>query len=308
MRLREIGVWSEGQHDLGVYAQSNEDYHASDGVSKSGLWKLWSKSPFHFRYEERVYKPQFAIGQAAHVAILEPEKFEASYVPADVTRRSGKEWDRAVMEAHATGREALTRDMYDSALYMRDAAARCRHLQVMLRDAVIETSGFARDAVTGQVVRCKPDAYSPAQRVIVDLKTTTDANPDTIWRAMLNYGYHVQEAIYTDVWQDAGGGAVDAFVFFFVEKSKPHLIQPYELPPSFVEEGRAIASLAMKRYAECLKRDEWPAYGDEVRPVDMPAFAYKVTQPPKPGDDDPDAVRQEIEALAAEIDEFGEEG
>ncbi|GAH01364.1 unnamed protein product, partial [marine sediment metagenome] len=67
--------------EAGIYDDiSNADYHASEGISKSGL-DLIAKCPKKYWHKyinpERMEKEQsdaFLIGQATHTAILEPEK------------------------------------------------------------------------------------------------------------------------------------------------------------------------------------------------------------------------------------------
>ena len=54
------------------------------------------------------------------------------------------------------------------------------------------------------------------------------------------YGYAVQEAYYTDVWQMAGGGKVAAFCFACIEKEPPYAVALYELDANAVDEGSAI--------------------------------------------------------------------
>lgn len=65
---------------LGVYPEmSNEDYHSSPGISKSGL-DLVSKCPalYKARYIDGVDQdetPAMRIGSAAHAMILQPDEF-----------------------------------------------------------------------------------------------------------------------------------------------------------------------------------------------------------------------------------------
>ena len=115
--------------------------------------------------------------------------------------------------------------------------------------------------------------------ILVDVKTTLSAHPDAFARSVVNYGYHAQEAFYSDGW-NALGKNVDGFVFLAWEKTSPYAFGLYELPPAIVEEGRAIISRALDAYATCVRTDSWPAYGEGVQELDFKRWAYRLTEAP----------------------------
>lgn len=64
----------------------NEMYHQEvDGISGTGLCKIYLKSPAHFRYGEYTTSPALTFGIASHSAILEQEKFDEEFV-CDIDR------------------------------------------------------------------------------------------------------------------------------------------------------------------------------------------------------------------------------
>lgn len=264
-----------------IIANTNEEYHASEGISKSGLWTLWSKTPFHFRYGERVEKAHFDLGSASHAAILEPEDFEKNFYRGPDDRR-GNKWKEAGDFCDAHGMTLLTSGDYDLALAMRDTAAACAPLQQMLDGEVtVEQSAYKADEETGLIVRCRPDIYNGTHKLILDLKTAASAAKPAFQKAVEDYGYHVQDPIYTDVWSGAGGGEVEGFFFVVVEKSSPPVIAVYELDKPSVAEGYEIYRRALKQYAECVESDVWPGYPEEIQTIGLRPFAYKVTDAPR---------------------------
>ena len=87
----------------GVYDISNEQYHASEGISRSKLMLL-DKSPYHFWYEtmsgfaeKQESTPAMNIGSAFHTMLLEPAKFQMEFAVApkvDRRTKQGKEdWE-----------------------------------------------------------------------------------------------------------------------------------------------------------------------------------------------------------------------
>lgn len=264
-----------------IIANSNDAYHESEGVSKSGLWTLYTKTPFHFRYVERKASNAFDLGAAAHTAILEPEEYEARYYRGPDDRR-GNKWKEAQDFAAFSNMECLTSGDYDMALVLRDTAMTCIPLQLMLDgEAIRETSAYHVDKETGITVRCRPDIYNPKHKLIGDLKTTADASPAGFQKAVGSFGYHVQEAIYSPTWAQAGGGEVEGFFFIAVEKSEPPIVAVYELDAAAVAEGHAIYRKALAKYAECAAADHWPGYSDEVQPLSLRRFDYRETEAPR---------------------------
>ena len=227
---------------------SNEAYHASDGISRSGLWTIWSQTPAHFKYGEPKTQPRLRHRQAVHDAILDPNQFDLSAVRGPADRR-GKKWAEAVAEAGKVGQTVLTAGDYDTVLAMRDAVLANNVIADLVHHGLIEQAAFA--ACDGTLVKAKPDLYSPQHETILDLKTCRDAREHAFSRDVAMYGYHVQEAFYSTVWQAAGGGNVSAFAFACIEKEPPYAVGIYELDANAVAEGHAIIDQALALYDEC---------------------------------------------------------
>jgi exodeoxyribonuclease VIII len=113
---------------------------------------------------------------------------------------------------------------------------------------------------------------------MADLKSTGDASAFTWTKRVADFGYHAQEAWYTDGWQEAGGGNVDGFVFIAIEDDFPHLASAYELTPQAVTEGRLAMRKALLTYKQCRDAGLFPGYPAEVQELDIPAWAYRETR------------------------------
>lgn len=273
----------------GIYFNlSNEDYHASEGVSKSGLWTLQTKSPAHYRYEERVEKNHLDLGDATHTAILEPNTFEDRVVRGPDDRR-GNKWKDLLAVCRIDGKTLLTSTDYDSVLAVRDAVHADPWVNSIITGGkpLVEPSGYAIDEVTGELIRVRPDLYREDLGIILDLKTSVKAHPDAFTSAVVNYGYHAQEAFYSDVWRGLGK-PVEGWAFLVVEKfgqgvpfRAPFAHAVYELPPSIVEEGRSLMRAALDTYHDCRKKNEWPAYGEGVQELSFKRWAYRMTDAPE---------------------------
>lgn len=284
----------------GIHQLDNAAYHASEGVSKTGLFTLYKRTPYHFRFGAQDETEGQKFGNAAHTAVLEPNLFEPRYTRGPEDRR-GNKWTAACEIATASGRICLTQDDYDDALRLRDALHRDADVRKLTAGApAIEQSAYWIDAETQELVRCRPDIYNHDMRVMADLKATTDASAWQFAKRVEEFGYHVQEAVYTDGWEAAGGGPVDAFLFITVERKAPFAYRLYELLPPAVAEGHAVYRQALGAYHECMEKERtckmrwggkggvvdydamlaacWPMYGEGVGSLDLPAYGYRLTK------------------------------
>lgn len=265
-----------------IKIESDEEYHAGEGVSKSGLWALWNKTPFHFKYGVREEKPAFDVGKAAHIAILEPERLEHSVTKGPKDRR-GNKWQEAQDFATHANTILLTAGDFDTVMLIRDLAATCPQLDIM-RDGgfITETSAYHVDEETGILVKTRVDLYNPKHKLICDIKNMADASPSAFSRDIAKFGYHMQEAHYSDVWEKGSGHEVDGFFFIVFEKSDPPMIAVYELDAAAVREGHALYRAALTKYKECEDAGEWPGYSPDVQRIGLRSrWDYKLTEPPE---------------------------
>lgn len=252
-----------------IKIETDEEYHAGEGVSKSGLFQLWEETPFRYRFSPKQDKPAFAIGKAAHIAILEPERLEMAVAKGPEDRR-GNRWKEFLDYCTKFELIPLIEKDYELALLIRDLAATSEHLRLMSEgDPIIETSAYHVDEEFDVLVKCRPDMYSRKHGIICDIKNMANANADSFSRDCGKFGYHVQDAMYTDVWAKGSGLDVSAFFFLVFEKKEPPLLAVYELDAKAVREGHAIYRAALAKYAECFKADKWPGYPTEVQQISL---------------------------------------
>ena len=256
---------------------SNADYHAHDSISKSGL-DLIARSPAHFRYQEKREPTRaMVIGSALHAAVLEPELFASQYMLLrNVSDRRASEYKQAVAVHGAdfvlTGSEA------DYVAGMQETVRSHAYAgRVLSEPGRAELSVITTDPVTGIAVRCRFDWLTNAG-LALDLKTTVDARADAFSRSVANYRYHVQAAFYSDVWSWETGETLHGFEFLAVEKSMPHALAVYRLDDEALAEGRRLYREALNLYADCLERDEWPAYGSDPQWLCLPSWAVEFNE------------------------------
>lgn len=264
----------------GIHSISNEDYHGGAGVSRSQLWTLWSRTPAHMRYGDNEPKTEFAIGGVAHTAILEPDLMTARYMVGPNARGNSNIWKQAELEAAASGKLLVKPDEWNMGIAVRDSAYKNPMVRRLMEAPVIEQSGYWTDKETGVLCRVRPDIYSERHALLADIKTAANAAASKFTRSALDFGYHLQEAMYPEGWINAGGGDVDGFLFIVIEKDPPFMVVAYELEESASAEGFAVYRAALRKYATCLELDRWPGYPESVQKIDIPRWGYSQTTAP----------------------------
>lgn len=170
-------------------------------------------------------------------------------------------------------RTVLTAEQWDQLHRMRDSVMNHPAACALLygKPGKAEVSVYWRDAMTGELCRCRPDWWRDDD-VLVDLKTTDDASPEGFAKSMANWRYDVQDPFYRDGVKAATGREVRAFVFVAVEKKPPFAVGVYVLDSESVELGRAQYRADLRTYAECIRTGVWPGYGEKIQTISMPAW------------------------------------
>lgn len=260
----------------GVYDISNDEYHASEGISRSKLMLL-DKSPYHFWYEmysglaeKRETTASMNIGSAFHTLLLEPELFTKEFAVAPkIDRRTtkGKEEFAIFMEENAN-KILLTDDQYVKASVMASHIRQHEIVTTLLDESVFEQSIFWTDKETGIQFKTRPDIWS--NKMVVDLKTTSDASVNGFMRSALNYGYYLQAGMAFEACK-AIGKPFEMFVILAAEKEAPYVPAVLILDQNALQFGIDQFQSYKKRLKACLDADKWPGY--PVQELSVPKFA-----------------------------------
>ena len=261
-----------------------DDYHADrTSISSSGLRALLNPGcPAQFKYDidhPQPSKKEFDFGHAAHKLVLGEGP--------DLEVVEGARWDTKDAKAQVAairerGGVPLKKHEYEQVQAMADAIRRHPLAGPLLMPGtgIAERSIWWTDPATGVRCRCRPDRLKqlPGLTLCVDYKSTRDASPTGISKAIETYGYHQQDALYVDGIEAAGLAARGSarFVFVFQSKIAPYLITVRELSEHDRTIGRAKNDRALRTYAECLRTDTWPDWTGpvtDIPEISLPAWA-----------------------------------
>jgi len=261
-----------------------EQYHADmvpgGSLSSSGARKMLQPScPAKFDYERRHPQPPteaMEFGSAVHSIALGNG---AEVVPVDAKSWQGKAAQDERREIRASGCIPLLEAQFQAANEMC-VALRRHPLAAKLLDPACgkaERSLFWRDEKTGVMLRARPDWLPDAiegERLLVpDIKTIPEVDPDSIAKSLDKYSYPMQGDFYESGIKALGLAEDVVFLFIFVRKTKPYLIQVVGVP----EIDRMIAAAKNRRaidlYAQCTASGQWPVYEPGIAYIDTPGWA-----------------------------------
>jgi hypothetical protein len=256
---------------------TRENYFDDPRISASMLRDL-AKSPAHFhafhvaKTAKRMESSAMRFGSAFHAAVLEPDEYERGYVVSDWDART-KEGKARRDEALALNLSILDRDDAETIRAMRAAILTHPVASVILGSRThTEEPIFWTDPLTGVECKGKPDAVcSLGGRVsIVDLKTTSDADPESFSRSIANYDYHMQAGHYLRGWREVTGEWA-SFVFIAIEKTAPYAIGIYELDEESIAKGTAKSLGLLQILKTCREANSWPGYAATT--IGLPKWA-----------------------------------
>lgn len=284
----KVTPWNGGRIGKpGIYSGVSMDAYHGDlcigpSISSSGLRTIEAKSPLHY-YATSYLNPgrvgqtandAFDFGRAAHTLLLGETGFRDQFVirPAefkDYKTKAAQEWRNCVRDA---GKTPLATD--DLTAIKAIAANLDAH--PLARDLLrgqVEQSLVFRDEVTGVWIKSRPDVL-PADGIVADLKTTTDASPEAVRKSILNFGYAMQAAVVGEAMKSVLGTDMTTFALVFVEKAAPYAVSIVEVDLDWIAYASRQVRRSIDIFAKCIETNEWPGYeGEPV--VYMPDWLRK---------------------------------
>lgn len=245
---------------------SNTEYRKREGLASTDI-KRMMKSMAHWKYfkdhpEDETDTASLKFGRAYHKFMLEPYDFDNEYIVSpkfDRRTKDGKE-QYAAFEKEANGKEIIDEETFEKLTKMREVLYATPYVKTLI-NGEHEKSFFWVDPKTGIKCKCRPDSFGKfgSQNVIVDLKTTSDAETDAFMRSAIKYNYDVQSAHYSEGLKEIYKKEY-IFVFIAQEVNAPYLVNILQADEFFMQNGRDVRNQMLETYKKCLELDEYPAY------------------------------------------------
>lgn len=241
------------------------------------------EEPDHFRF-----------GRAAHMAILEPDKFRQYFLEEPEFIGLTKEGKESSQSAEArTKKKKWYEDLPPDALVL--SSKELTMLTEMI-DCLMDhpqAGGMFRNGrpeVTGRFlhlkykIRCKirPDYLTkmPDGRIyFFDLKTARSVEPGIFATDAARLKYHCKMAFYWDGLTEILGQEPEACALVPIEKGIPSRTQVYWLNDQDLEDGRRQNHFAMETLLKCIAENKWPRRKSWGQMLSLPARSYNEPLP-----------------------------
>lgn len=293
---------------IGIFTdEPAETYYVRrlDEASNSGLKVIDQKSPAHYLHwinnpQDDEETPAMAFGSAYHMATLEPDRFDQTYVvlpkdaPAYPQERQwnaknpsidsvrAMDWWRS-WEASNASRKRLSTPDYDKVRRMAESMrsqelifpAHGLAIQVAELIDLCETEVTVRyaDEETGILCKIRADLWSRELAFAADLKSTMDATMAEFAWSIRKYRYHVAHVHYNEAFRMVGE-PLASNVLLPTEKVAPFISAAYHLTSEDEEIGWAIRQRSMRKLKACLDSGKWPGPTTTVTPIRLPPGAF----------------------------------
>jgi exodeoxyribonuclease VIII len=254
-----------------------DDYCAIEAVNWSSL-KDMAVSPRMFRHRTKHPRRDteaLAFGRLFHTALLEPERFAATYVvepdfgdcrfKENKARRDGWRADHAHRELMSEHDAYTVRAMVAAVREHRVASG-------LLSEGTAEETITWTDPRTG--LACKGRIDWLRRRFVTDIKTTRRETMGAFKRDIRELLYYSQVGWYTD-------GAVAAGrledpeppLILGVQDVEPWDVMVVRVGGEDLDAGRAVWRMLLDRFAACVASDWWPGVAPEIVDLRLPNFA-----------------------------------
>lgn len=199
-----------------------------------------------------------------------PWTFAANYCKAWKAKNEGKQIVKHDVFDKANG--AIGALLVDDEIQSLIA---CSQTQVMVAGKYVDGETGLEVVLRGLIDMVPDKSHLRFGKSLADLKTCNDASAFAWGRAVFDRGYHIQAALYLDLYTAATGEDRLEFLHVVQESFKPWQPARRIVSTEFVELGRMAYVSALRRYCKCLSDGIWPGYDQE----DQLIQGWALTQP-----------------------------
>jgi hypothetical protein len=271
----------------GIYTDvTREEYDSIEAMNNSTLSEgLSSMAALKAKIDGERFRETDAMkfGRAYHCLVLEPKEFAKRYALAPLGTNANGQASRSTKEGKAAwaeweeeypGREPISPEDWDTMMAMKASLMSHKAARSLLSaPADYEVTVLWYDRDTAELCKCRIDVLPKDRKGVLDLKSAKSAAAHHFEKAILDYGYHRQSAMYCDGVHAITEQEYPGFYIIAQEKVAPYLVGVYLIDDNAVDYGRYQYTRLLAAYSEATLTNEWPGYSDRVQVIGLPRHA-----------------------------------
>jgi len=271
-----------------VEGMTDDTYHGMHDHLSSSWFRKILKSPAHFIQEavdrqkggqEKEEKHALRFGRAAHAALLEPERYKASFkvIPDFGTMRSSTNRDKRDrwIGDQPPGSVIVTEDEFE--LFNRGVEGMLQHKdarRIFEAGGLFESSIFYKVPGIDVLGRVRPDllCLDPKRLALWDFKTTTDVSYKKFQSKIVDFRYDVQMAKYKLAIEQAFDIELKIVGTIVMESKPPHCIAVYPFDDSVLDYGLETFQAGIETLSRCMDKKLWPGVQEDHETMHLPPW------------------------------------
>lgn len=264
------------------YNMSAEDYHSHEALGSTDISALLD-NPRKFYYKKKGLLKQdqkhFILGRALHVFLLERDKFYEQYQVCperDKRKKAYKEF----MENADPNLEVLSLSEFEEIETLTKKALELPKIHEFLEMSNTNTEVSYFVEIDGVPVKCRIDLRVPYNDgvIVFDPKTMAkDLSLKNIEKTMIDYNYHIQEALYSQVMTLNGENILD-YLFCCISKQEYSGAVIVKNNQFAIDQAKEDLQKALKKYKYYYEKygweKPWPEHEEKVVLLNMPQSGY----------------------------------
>lgn len=252
-----------------ILGMTNEGYHNESGISSSAVKTVHKKSLKHWKGQKIVQSAAFAMGNAVHADLLEPQRNLVIKGPKTKASAAFKKMKEELTEDQVL----LTEVEYNTAKCIVKGALDNPICAAALQhpDRINECSIFIKDPKSGLLLKTRPDLLIESEQTVYDVKTTQDASPRGFASECNKYAYLIQAAVYVYICRLIGLD-VNKFAFIACEKTAPYVSHMHIVSPEALEWATVQMHKTLEVIAEAESKQEFGTGWGEISILEKPKW------------------------------------
>lgn len=237
--------------------------------------RYWLGSPLNPDRDPEDHKKHYSMGSLIHdILLLGGENIHKRYHLLSPEwkdfRKKGAQEERD--EAMARGLMVIKQADLDKAKEVASYALANPRINNIFDGLETEQTLIWKCKETGVMCRVRFDGFNHEQLFGMDYKTSKSAQPREFSRAVGDYGYYIQAAMYMEGYKAVFGKELKKFWFIVQEIDQPEMMAAIELDNEALEWGKLLFDAAKRKYAMCKEADDWPGYDRQTHKIGLPGW------------------------------------